>query len=243
MAKHPAKAQITADIAGDLRKAYLLSFDEFSTDPQEVADLVNGNVRYARELLGVLTTNNLLTATDVNGDGDVWQVIDPGTYDDHTRDEAEAVIDAFIAKHLLTTAKKATAPKSKPDSVTADGSPCLCGCGEATGKKSNYRPGHDARHAGNVGRAIAAEYATPGFDRRELLAVLPSDSLKAKAEAIAEKAVEKANKKSAKAGPVVEEGIITVGKNEVAALRTDGVVSRVDGKAVSKTAAKTFQPG
>lgn len=34
--------------------------------------------------------------------------------------------------------------------------PCACGCGELTGGGS-YRPGHDSKHAGAVGRQVAAE--------------------------------------------------------------------------------------
>lgn len=251
MAKHPTKQQITADIAKDLRHVYLVTFDQFATDVSEVALEVGDNTRYARELLGVLTHHNMVGETE-DGDGkQAYQVINPGTYDNVTRDEAEAAIDAFLATHLGTKAPTAKKAKSNGGSaattVSAEGSPCLCGCGEPTGKKSNYRPGHDARHAGEVGRAIAAEFNTPGFDRRTLLDALPSDLLKAKAEAIAEKAIEKAQKKSATSAPAEPEadieGIITVGKAEVAAVRKpDGTIERVDGKAVSKTAASTFEP-
>ena len=54
---------------------------------------------------------------------------------------------------------------------------CLCGCGETTGRGSTYRPGHDARHASRVGRAMAAASA----EDPALLAELPSDALRAKA--------------------------------------------------------------
>lgn len=252
----PESTGLDEGTAKDLRTAYLLAFDSFATDPREVAGMIgqHDNIRYARELLGVLTSAGFTAVENVNDEGDVWQVVNPGTYDTHSRDDAEAVIDAWLAS------KAAVAPEpekpstgggtstSKPESVTAEGSPCLCGCGEATGKKSNYRPGHDARHAGQVGRAIAAEFGTPGFDRRELLKALPSEALRDKAEAIAEKATAKANKGAASsvkpdAEPKTEEGTITVGKDEVAAIRTDGVVTRVDGKSVSKTAASTFTVG
>ena len=58
---------------------------------------------------------------------------------------------------------------------------CRCGCGEqATRPTALYRPGHDARHAGAVGRAlIAAGHADPA-----LLDALPSQALRAKAEAV-----------------------------------------------------------
>lgn len=34
---------------------------------------------------------------------------------------------------------------------------CGCGCGEHVAKGRTFRPGHDARHAGNVGRALAVD--------------------------------------------------------------------------------------
>ena len=54
---------------------------------------------------------------------------------------------------------------------------CLCGCGETAGRGSSYRPGHDARHASRIGRAMAAA----GAEAPTLLAELPSDALRAKA--------------------------------------------------------------
>ncbi len=38
---------------------------------------------------------------------------------------------------------------------------CGCGCGELVGKNATFRPGHDARHAGNVGRALAVDANDP----------------------------------------------------------------------------------
>ena len=56
---------------------------------------------------------------------------------------------------------------------------CLCGCGEATGR--NYRPGHDARHAGQVGRALAQAPDLTVDQREALLHELPSLALREKA--------------------------------------------------------------
>lgn len=247
--------------AGDLRTAYLQAFDSFSLTPGDIVESSEGrvNMRYARELLGTLVTANLLTVTDVNGEEDVWQVSNPGTYDNHTREEAEAVIDQWLSSTNPTESGSKPAAKKKdtkmntktPDTVH----PCYCGCGENVPSKSFYRPGHDARHAGVVGRKIAANATTPGFDRRELLNDLPSDRLIAKAEAIAEKAMEKADAKikreaekaaakAAKTEPQPEEGIVKVGKAEYAATRLpDGTVKYFKGdeeKVASKSAAATF---
>ncbi|AZS08774.1 hypothetical protein KDJ02_gp53 [Arthrobacter phage Litotes] len=72
---------------------------------------------------------------------------------------------------------------------------CNCGCGEATSSsKTMYKPGHDARHAGNVARAMAADYNDAGNE--EKLEALPSANLKHKARTMAARLVEKAAKKA-----------------------------------------------
>lgn len=160
-----------------LRATYLLAFDNFATDPTEVAALPEvGNVRYAREILGLLVTAGLVVETDVNGEGMVWQTSD--TYDNATREQAEATIDGYLATFdgaVVQEDPAAKAPRrSKPSKANPAGLPlCLCGCG--TAGKSDYRPGHDARHAGNLARAIlsgemAVNVATKGL----------SDALRAK---------------------------------------------------------------
>lgn len=159
-----------------LRATYLLAFDNFATDPTEVAALPEvGNVRYAREILGLLQEHNLVVETDVNGEGMVWQTAD--TYDNATREQAEATIDGYLASYdaeFQVAPEKAPARRSKPSKTNPAGLPlCLCGCGVAG--KSDYRPGHDARHAGNLARAIlsgemAVNVATKGL----------SDALRAK---------------------------------------------------------------
>lgn len=62
---------------------------------------------------------------------------------------------------------------------------CLCQCGEATSKKANYKPGHDARHFAAVAREIAANPRR----RASLLGTLPSPALRAKAERAAERLI------------------------------------------------------
>ncbi|AZF97690.1 hypothetical protein SEA_CALLIEOMALLEY_54 [Arthrobacter phage CallieOMalley] len=72
---------------------------------------------------------------------------------------------------------------------------CNCGCGEATSSsKTMYKPGHDARHAGNVARAMAEDYNDAGNE--EKLEALPSANLKHKARMMAARLVEKAAKKA-----------------------------------------------
>lgn len=74
-------------------------------------------------------------------------------------------------------APTAKAPKA-PAAKSTKASPCKCGCAEQTIRpEAMYRPGHDARHAGAVGKAILA-----GGDAKALLATLPTERLREKAQ-------------------------------------------------------------
>lgn len=61
---------------------------------------------------------------------------------------------------------------------------CTCGCGNPVAPKSQYRPGHDARHASAIGKRIAAENLNKA-DTAKALKALPTVHLKNKAEGIA----------------------------------------------------------
>ena len=248
--------------ADDLRFVYLLAFDSHAITPGDVTDASEGRInnRYSRELLATLTRAEMLAFTVVNGEEDVWQVLNPGTYDTATREEAEAAIDRWLSNTNPTESgskpaaqKDRTMTKETPNEVH----PCYCGCKENVPSKSFYRPGHDARHAGQIGRQ-AALLDPQSTEYSDLLNELPSDRLVAKAKGIEAKAREKADakaqreqakeaKKAAKSEPVNEEGIVKVGKTEYAATRTpDGVVKYFKGdeeKVASKAAAKTFTVG
>lgn len=65
-----------------------------------------------------------------------------------------------------------------PEQPSAAG--CRCGCGQQVGRRSTYRPGHDARHASQVGWAMIAA----GAEDPVLLAELSSDALRDKARAM-----------------------------------------------------------
>lgn len=237
----------TVDVE-DARKVYLHVFDAFADSPADiVSDLEGINAKYARQILKDLIDHNLVVFSEGDGEEyeDAWQCVQ--TYDDIDRTEAEHLFDTAYESEIKmsTTATPAPKPKAEPK-------PCKCGCGEQVPGKSFYRPGHDARHAGNVGREIANHYHEAGYDRRVALDDLPSDALKAKAEGIAEKQIEKIEAKQArekakadKKANHTEEGVVKVGKKEYAATRDTqtGEVVYYDGdevKAASKTAAKTF---
>lgn len=243
--KAPTKATIEAHTRDDLREVYLLAFDQFAVTPTDVTiytvDRINS--RYARELLSVLVQHKLLEVTD-NGDGDVWQVIDPGTYDEHTEDEAKAVIDKWLDKVMPTGSAPATHPKgSTPKAPTPKAAKnptgkCLCGCDENVAK-SNYRPGHDARHAGNVARAIAADGSTETTSSKALLATLPSEKLQDKAEAMAERLIAKAAGKTKTAEPVPPPVVnAKVGRTTYEGVVDGDTFHYVDGKGDEKQAKK-----
>lgn len=187
---------------GHLRATYLFVWDSFATDPSEVADHVDGvtNTRYARELLGVLVNAGLVAISEggeFDNEHDVWQPMQ--THDEITRDEAESIIDTWLDSKIPNpTTKKGNAMSTSTTRTKKTKNPtgkCLCGCGENS--TSNYRPGHDARHAGQVARRLA-EKITPK-QATDALAALPSEALRLKASAMADRLIDKANAKKATA--------------------------------------------
>lgn len=92
----------------------------------------------------------------------------------------------------LSTPKTAAAPQQRE---------CRCQCGQQVqGKKSEYLPGHDARHASSVARLLL-QGRTEGWDASELNSLvdsLGSEKLKLKALAQAHRLGEKAAAKAAK---------------------------------------------
>jgi hypothetical protein len=185
-----------------LRETYLYSFDGHGAVPTDLVDAeIAHNARHGRELLAVLTNANLLCQEDVNGDGDVWVPYE--TRDDHTRDEAENLVDTWLDEQDPTsvladpTPSPATSTRKKVPSkmTTTEFKKCGCGCDENVPPKSTYRPGHDARHAGQVAKAMLAK----GEYDDEAVAVLPSEALRDKATAIFNKRIAKVQAKEAKA--------------------------------------------
>ena len=121
--------------------------------------------------------------------------------------------------------------------------PCLCGCG--LGTKANYLPGHDARHAGQVARAVfqAGQIHEPSAYNS-----LPSAALRAKARRMAENLADKADAKKAPKVPAQKKapkttttknvkadepilGTVKKGRWEYPAIRTaDGQVLRKESR-------------
>lgn len=224
----------------DLRNAYLFIADREQTLPSDVSDKFGHNMRYSRELIGALMEKKLVVL-DTSTDLDFYSA---GKITGNPLQTFDKVVKVPNSPAAGTDPKVKPAKKAAAKPATKEYHPCGCGCGENVPPKSSYRPGHDARHAGAVGREIAARVAEKGFDRRTLLAALPSDKLKAKAEKVAETAITKAAGKSTPAVTKEVEGIVTVGKTEYAAVKTGDKVVRVDtGKPVSAAAAKSFVEG
>lgn len=188
-----------------LRETYLFAFDGHGAVPTDLVDAeIANNPRHGRELLGILTGANLLIQDDVNGEGDVWV---PSEDRDHvTRDQADSTIETWLDEHDDTSAlvyESATpTPKKKGKTVTTstEFKKCLCGCDENVPPKSTFRPGHDARMAGQIARQMVED---GGYDD-ELVATLPTEALRDKATAIFEKRNTKAQAKAAKADPTPE---------------------------------------
>lgn len=214
----------------DAKSALKVAFENFSTTPTELATEMKINTRYARELLGLLVKSGLAVDTEVNGSDQVWQSVK--TYDHHTWIEVEADFDRiFTVEATPTAAAKARRTGTETATNPAGLPSCLCGCGGVTNRNRNYRPGHDARHAGNVGRAVAA--AAPA-DRKALLDALPTDALKAKALKVAEKPA-KGSRKASQPQPV--RGQVKSGRWSYKAQReADGTVVYNDKKGASHIA-------
>lgn len=248
----------------DLRQAYLQIFDSFAAS---TADLAHGHInsRYARELSATLAKAGLVELTENSEGEEYWQVVDPGTYDNYTREEAEARFNEWASvKPAGTGAGQSATARSSLKSGATGPHPCGCGCGETITSRAVYRPGHDARHAGEVARSVAEQVMATGGGLANLetdadrFEVLPSAALREKAlkmanRILAKKMAQGKNRtltRNTKPEKVLHvEGTAKVGKNEVVARKwADGTVeflpaSGGDWTKASATATKTFQEG
>lgn len=248
----------TISNADELRATYLAVFtDPNPTSASDIAELEEiGNIRFARELLGVLSTHDLIEEVEDNTSVG-WSVPNAAETD---FDSALNTVNQFLGTNNTNKEKKMskTASKDKPAKVEKEETfhACYCGCGENVPSKSFYRPGHDARHAGVIGRLVAEDGNEDHYND------LPSASLTEKAKRITEKAREKSAAKEAreearahakaeraankqaktKAEPKITEpveGTVVVNKEDRAARRhPDGKVEYLDAKGNWKVASK-----
>lgn len=93
---------------------------------------------------------------------------------------------------------EAPAPTPAPAKATAPTQvTCGCGCGETANIGRTYRPGHDARHAGQVGRWLAENPKAAPAEVEAAIAALPTAKLQEKARKFAENRAAEATRKAA----------------------------------------------
>ena len=106
-----------------------------------------------------------------------------------------AVSEEAVTEALNQAADKLLAQDDASEIRSTEGF-CRCGCGLSTGKRQ-YRPGHDARHAGAVARDIASS-SVSYFERVTADDDLGSQALIEKAHRQAERLIAKMQKAAAK---------------------------------------------
>lgn len=191
----------------DLRNAFLaVHASSIVMDIPELAADLNIKRQYAKELMETLTKMEIGGNPLVHINARVGEAGNDGahdlystfyTSDDKSSLEMEQLFDkAFPAPtEPIATNPKVAAPRT-PRSATPPPNPadlplCMCGCEfPVTNRKRNYKPGHDARHAGRIAREVAAG------GLRSLIGELPTQPLRNKAEAMADRLIAKAGGKS-----------------------------------------------
>lgn len=141
------------------------------------------NVRYARELLGLLVQEGLLIeTTDADGADAVeacyWDTQDlaRGAFEGSFGQAAGRPVSPEVPRRPVKAARQR--PVSLPGGKQLR--ECGCGCGQRT-SGGTYLPGHDAKH---VSKTVAAMVdATNPKVREGLVAALPTEALRAKARA------------------------------------------------------------
>lgn len=156
------------DQGTDLTAAYVHIATHPGADVLDVAAALGAGTRLAREIVGILVKAELVSAEVDQAKGhDTYKIannVDPD------REAVMGWIEASKGEDLDT------APVTRVGNTRK----CTCGCGSYTNHaKSLFLPGHDARMAGQVARAIVASTDTKA--NNELLATLPSEALRRKA--------------------------------------------------------------
>lgn len=228
MPRNPS-AKVSRDEARDF---YLEIFDSFAVEVYDKGDKRRGErpidnrdkepvVAAINARLSASSTDQTIVRSNVNGEYDVWQCWH--THDDWSREQAEAAFD----EAWPTTEIEIEAPVLGATGTT--GGACKCGCAVRVASNRHYLPGHDARHAGQVARAILALPADAAgmAEGADLLLALPTQALRDKAMA----QVERGNAKTTTAKPAlrkattdpaegeIQDGYVTVGGQAVPAQR------------------------
>lgn len=190
--KPPTKTAIQSHMVDDLRTVFLIAVENGNLHPSDVVIFTDEkiNLRYSRELVGVLTKEGLLTLSEEDGE-EYYSSTTPLD----TEEEATTHFNAWAEKRSLAKPAEAkpTATHPRTKKVVNETGKCYCGCG--ANSTSYYRPGHDARHAGQVARDMAQ--MTRKADREKAVKVLPSEALQKKASDMADRLMAKASAKKA----------------------------------------------
>lgn len=184
-------------IGVDVYNILYTTFTEFAVSAEELVAMLSDlrDPSRVEDILAAAENLGIIAMTQPNGIGPFFAQTVEMSIDTHTSSDwgtyiATRVGDVITAYLALQTA---------PEPVKTAGT-CRCGCGNAPRRPGRtYLPGHDARHAGIVGRAVAGlQEAAPDADISHLLAELPSENLQLKAMRIAATALAKAAKKATK---------------------------------------------
>lgn len=200
----------------DLKRVFLHIHASAIVDtiPDVAADLKIKR-QYAGELIGILER-----VEDKDGNPLVHVNSQPGesgndsphvyystfyTVDDRSQEEMDALFDEAVPvspvpQQETPAPADATKKTAKRDPNPANLPQCLCGCGAPVNSRNrNYKPGHDARHAGAIGKAVGLmdPEETANENRQAMLEFLPTDALRQKADAMGRRIWAKGQAKAA----------------------------------------------
>lgn len=188
---------VDPNIRADLRDVYMALYDSsIVADIPELAIATDLERRYVAELVGVLQRINGGDDTPLAiVNAEVGEAGNDGAHtlyqagfcsDQEDRKAAEFRFDFYVPAGQTKAASAPRTPQNAthPDAPTRDANPaglpaCRCGCKEICNRGRNYRPGHDARHAGQIARYIAEKDDEEVWD--SALSLLPTQALRDKA--------------------------------------------------------------
>jgi hypothetical protein len=160
----------------DARRIFDLSQATSASTIAEFVDATGLDAKYVRSLLVTMDKRGLLLFQPDQAEqvqGYHWDEDLDGIFESLWNDGEPEVVTVTQAVQVTGT--------------------CRCGCGEAVAGKRIYRPGHDARHASQVAKALIAGASDEAYD------ALPTAALRLKAAGQVARAAKKAEVKAARA--------------------------------------------
>ncbi len=122
-------------------------------NPVDLAGKMRINTRYARELIGLLHHDGLVTESGFGG----WTTTFEGRAALQLDTLASGVVDLPQNAHTGHQPKENPMTSTKSDKVQSkpvELRKCSCGCGEIVAGKSKFRQGHDARMVSQLVAAV-----------------------------------------------------------------------------------------